>query len=737
MRSKGMRLGFLGLVLAGAAVLAWLPLGAQTDKPSEPEQTLAGEGGWPRKLTRDGLTFTVYLPQIEKWERNKLEARAALAIESKASPLPTFGVAWFSARTEVDKESRLVVLDDLQITKVNFPAAEEKNQEYLDLLRKDLGNISRTVALDRLEANLRINQAENQPSRVPLKNEPPRVIFSTKPAILVLIDGKPELRQVEGSNLLRVINTRALILVDQGSGKYFLHIMDHWLSAGAVEGPWALVSNPPAGLEQARKTLTDSGQPIDLLDDPAPDLKEEMEAGQWPVVYVSTVPAELLDTDGEPALAPLAGTQLIYVTNTHDHIILDVASQSYFALLSGRWFRSKSLKEGPWEFVAADKVPADFSKIPETHPKADVLANVSGTPQAKESLIANSIPQTSTIKRSEAKLTPIYDGDPKFQPIEATSLQYAANSPTAVIQINPTTYYAMENGVWFTAASPTGPWVAAATVPEVIYTIPVSSPVYYATNVYTYGATPEVIYCGYTPGYFGTCVAPYGCVVYGSGWYWKPWIGRAWYGRPWTYGYGASFRWSSGGWCFGFSAGVGRPWWGPVGWHGSYGGAWRSGWAGGWGGRYTSVHASSINYGNANVYNRWNHNVVSNRATNVNINTTRNTTINSSRTLNNVYAGADGGVYRRGATGWEQNTKAGWQSFNEKSVTGSRATYDTVNRGLNTDLTTRRAGEASYNNFHSTSNFGGYTGAHATSVSGSRSGSVSGFRAGGARGGRR
>lgn len=731
MPGKSMRLCLLGLLLLAAALLVWRPVTAQPGSApqADPDQNVTGDGGWPRKLTRDGITFTVYQPQLEKWQQNKLEARAALAIESKSSPQPAFGVVWLSARTEVDKESRLVILSDLEVTRANFPTAQEKTQEYLALLRKEISNLTRTVSLDRLEANLRITQAESQAPQVPLKNESPRVFFSTKPAILVLIDGKPELRQVPGSNLLRVINTRALILLDQGTGQYYLHLMDRWLMATQVEGPWTLAGNPPAALESARKTLSESGQPIDLLDDPAPDLKAELEAGQWPVIYVSTVPAELIETDGEPTLSPLQGTQLIYVTNSHDHILLDVASQSYYALLSGRWFRTRSLKEGPWEFVPGDKVPPDFSKISENHPKGDVLPNVAGTPQAKESLIANQIPQTSTVKRSEAKLNPVYDGDPQFQQVEGTTLQYAVNTPTAVIQINPTTYYAVENGVWFTAGSPLGPWLAATAVPEVIYTIPVSSPIYYVTNVYTYSFTPEVVYCGYTPGYFGTCVAPYGCVVYGSGWAWRPWIGRYWYGRPWTYGYGASFRWSSSGWCFGFSAGAGRPWWGPVGWRGSYGGVWRSGWAGGWGGRYTGIHNTSINYSNVNVYNRWNRNVVAGRSTSVDVNAARSTTINSTRSLNNVYAGRDGGVYRRDTAGWEHNTAAGWQSFNDRSVTGTRESFDTVNRGLNTDFTARRAGEASYNSFHSASEFGGNTGMRATGYSG--------FRAGGVRGGRR
>jgi len=45
------------------------------------------------------------------------------------------------------------------------------------------------------------------------------------------------------------------------------------------------------------------------------------------------------------------------------------------------------------------------------------------------------------------------------------------------------------------------PWVVAASVPAVIYTIPASSPLHYVTYVRIYEATPQVVYVGYTPGY--------------------------------------------------------------------------------------------------------------------------------------------------------------------------------------------------------------------------------------------
>src|SRR5258708_17016104 len=168
--------------------------------------------------------------------------------------------------------------------------------------------------------------------------------------------------------------------------------------------------------------------------------------------------------------------------------------------MSGRWFEGSSL-EGPWGFVPYKDLPKDFAKIPPTHPKANALVSVPGTPQANEAVIANSIPQTATVQRNEAKLELTYDGAPQFNSIAGTPLLYAINTATPVIEVDAKTYYSVQNGVWFAGASPTGPWVVATSVPAVIYSIPVSSPLHYVTYARVYDSTPEEVYVGYTPGY--------------------------------------------------------------------------------------------------------------------------------------------------------------------------------------------------------------------------------------------
>ena len=95
-----------------------------------------GNTPWPREATVGDQTYTVYQPQIEKWDGTRLSARAAVSIESAASPTEHFGVVWFSARAEVDKVNRLVALTDFRIDKVAFPSQPDRVAELQKVLER-------------------------------------------------------------------------------------------------------------------------------------------------------------------------------------------------------------------------------------------------------------------------------------------------------------------------------------------------------------------------------------------------------------------------------------------------------------------------------------------------------------------------------------------------------------------------------------------------------------------------
>lgn len=603
-------------LLVGTCLLAYaaswtqqLPDAPSAQKMKPPVAKSAADKGWPRAFTNNGDTYSIYQPQVDKWDGNRVYLYSAVEVKNATGKSLNYGVIWFNARTEVDKLNRSVTLDQVQLTKVNFPAEPGKNAELTKILDAKLPGVTKVVSLDRL---LAATEADSEPIKtVDVKNDPPTIIFSTKKAVLVLIDGPAQLREIEGTDLQRVINTRAILLFENDKKLYYLRVSDWWLQARDLEGPWTYAKKLPGDMKKAEEYIvsktdgqtlqtsspTSSTQSSEQTAKPEPSLKEAGENADIPAVYVAFGPTELLETRGDPVFKPIPGTGLEYAENTNGDFFR--FNGQYYVLISGRWFKAPSW-QGPWTFVSTADMPPDFAKIPETNPKATVLASVPGTPQAQEGLIANSIPQTATITRSEAKLTVVYDGQPDFVPIESTSMFYAKNTSAPVIKLSDSTYYCLEAGVWFKASSPQGPWTIVDTVPEEIYTIPPSSPVYYVTYVKVYNSTPDVVYVGYTPGYYGTVVsATTNTVVYGTGWYYAPYIGpTVWYGWPYTYGVGASFTWSDEtGWSFGFGYGYAYypwyyPWWGPMGYYG-YGWYPYYGW-GAWGGAAV-----------ANVYGMW------------------------------------------------------------------------------------------------------------------------------------
>lgn len=668
-----LRFAFVIKVLIGLGFVLGIvhptPLLFAQDQPES--APAASDGGWPREYVVDQATFTVYQPQVESWDQTLLTARAAVAIQKVGAANPEYGTIKFTARTLVDKETELVTLADIQIAEGAFPSAPDQGEAYLTVLKNQFVATTTQIGLGRLEASLAISEASQKNRGQEINNDPPRIIYSDKPAVLVLVDGSPALRPFGATGFTRVINTRALIVLDQATGKYFLRVLGGWMKADAIEGPWAYEASPPASLDRA---LAQAGQQqgIDLMDAGASDTYTSAQVA----MYVSTAPAELVQTDGPPNYLPIPGTQILYASNTESQLFLYLPEQKVYFLVSGRWFRTVSLDKGPWEYVDQAKLAPDFAKIPEEHPSGGALASVAGTPQAAEAVISNGIPQTAEVKREGPSLAVAYDGNPTFEKVDGTSLSCAVNTVTPVIQVNPTSYYACDNAVWFSAGAAVGPWTVAVDVPAAIYAIPVRHRLHFVTYVRVYRYTPETVIVGYTPGYYGTIIAPSGCVVYGAGFRFNSYCGAFWAPVPVTYGWGAGF--SCGyrtGFAFGFTAGwlVGawcHPCWGGFGWD-----------------NVRFNHFSHISFNHFNSFHHWDTHIV--RRERAFAEPGRLHVLGRIHYApNNIVAGHDGRVYRWNGTGAVERHESGqW-----RPVGGQRAEREHV-QAVHRELQARGHGE--------------------------------------------
>lgn len=574
------------LAVAGLSIATFLSAAFAQQPPS-----------WPHTFSSPVGSVTIYEPQVDSFNQTTLTSHAAVSIVPTGQTAPVFGAMWFSAQVQTDRDNRTVQLENVTVTNSRFPQA----------LQNQTGAITQAVVQDATGLNLSLDNIlaalaqtqQQQTASADLNNNPPQIVFSDVPSVLVTLDGQPQLSSAGSSGLMQVVNTPFFICLDPSTKLYYLRGPGQWLSASDIMGSWQTASNVP----QAVIDLSNSAKAKDAKT--AGD-KESMESGTVPKIIVATQPTELIQTDGAAEFSPIQATNLLYVSNTDSDVFMDITTQQLYVLLSGRWYTAAT-QAGPWSFIASNALPSDFTNIPSNSPKAAVLASVSGTAAANNAVLDASVPQTAAVKRDAKAPEVKYDGDPKFQDVQGTSMQYASNTSHSVIKVE-NQYYLCSEGIWYVGGAATGPWVVCADVPEVIYTIPPTCPVYNVTYCKVYSSTPDVVYMGYLPGYVGSYVWG-GTVVYGTGWPYTPWVGSVYIPRPCTWGFAATYNPWSCGW--GFSVGVG---WGAA----SFSAGWSSNWwgAGGW-------------HGNSWNNNNWNSN------NNVNIN--RNVTNNYSNTTNNIY----------------------------------------------------------------------------------------------------
>ena len=207
--------------------------------------------------------------------------------------------------------------------------------------------------------------------------------------------------------------------------------------------------------------------------------------------------------------------------------------EDWYYLVSGRWFTTTAL-DGAWQ--SAPELPDAFQDIPLDHAKADVRASVPGTMESRMAAFEAVLPRkTKVATHTTPSAEVVYAGEPQFEAIPSTNVARATNTGFDVLLVEDT-YYLCYEGVWYTSATPTGPWLVAMEVPQPIYKIPPSSPSHHTTYVFVEETSPVHVTYSYTSGYYGTYVH-YGVPVWGTGWYYPPYVYYPGYGYPIYYPY--------------------------------------------------------------------------------------------------------------------------------------------------------------------------------------------------------
>ncbi len=709
------------------------------------------DGGWPRAYTApSGATVVLYQPQIASWQDQKhIVAYSAVAYEKKGEEKPALGSVKIESDTSVALDDRLVHFKELKLSEVNVEKLDRDGiKEVTGEIEKAIPDGERVIGLDRVLAS--VDKSQIIPKNVEgVKADPPKIFYSTTPAVLVNIDGEPIWSPIKDNDLKYAINTNWDLFQHGPTNTLYLRNEKVWLKATAVQGPWT-----PAGtLPESFKKLP----PDENWKEVKASLPGQKPSDKTPTVLVSIEPAELILLTGVPNYLLVDGTtDLLWVQNTTSDVFRLGKTGPVYYLVSGRWFSAADFT-GPWTF-ASTKLPPAFTKIPLEHPRSRVLASVPGTPQAAEAVLLAQVPQTARVNKKELKAPDVqYDGQPKFDPIPQTSLSRAANTDKDIIKVGDL-YYMCFQGVWFMSRAAAGPWEVASTVPKEIYSIPSSSPAHNVTyvTVVEEDSSDDWVTFAAVAGYTGMMVA-WGCAVWGSGWYYPPYVGyggfypvyypyyrsygaAAWY-NPWSGTYGRSAV------AYGPYGGVGataryNPRTGTysrgVAAYGPYGSR----------GAATAYNPRTGAYGatrqGSNVYGNWGSSYVqrgddwartghvTNRRTGTTTSGIRTDEGGAVRRSgpggsgfvgsngDNVYAGHDGNVYKRGDDGsWQKRENGGWNNTNRPDPSTSGQ--------LDRDRAARAEGATR------TKDYGNYKSSGGRSAGTYRSGG--GSRGGGARGG--
>jgi hypothetical protein len=653
---------------------------------------VAADRGWPRGYSLPSeAQIVLYQPQIASWDDQKqLLAFAAVSHVAKGEQKPALGTIKFETNTEVSLEQRLVKFSKIKIIETNFQTlSKEQTQEIVSEIEKNIPEEDRVIALDRVLAYVD-KSTINPKNVVGLKSDPPRIILTQTPSLLVSFDGQPIWSPIKDNELKFAVNTNWDIFQHQPTGLYYLRYDTGWLKATDLQGYWSNAGKLP---DSFNKLPEDDNWKDVRANLPGTALKK------LPKVYVTTDPTELVVINGEPEYVPVPNTGLLWISNSESDLFRLGKDGPLFYLVAGRWFKAPGLG-GHWTF-ATPELPEDFKRISLEHPRSRVLASVPGTQQAAEAVVLAEIPQFARVNKKEIKAPDVaYQGEPDYQAIQGTQLQRAVNTDKEIIKVGDT-YYMCYQGVWFSANTPKGPWTLATSVPQEVYQIPASSPAHSVTYVTVQEDEDDnddwVTYAAYA-GYTGLMIG-WGCTVWGTGWYYPPYY---WYGGYYpvyypywrTYGYGAWYNSYTG--VYGTAGRI----------YGPYGGA-------GFGARYnpsTGTYArGAFAYGpygargaaqaynprtgtyaatrqGSNVYGSWGSTHVqrgddwvnTKRFTNSAGNTTRVTRGDQGGMISrrgpdgggfvgsrgdNVYAGRDGNVYRRDQNGnWQKWDNGSWNS---------------------------------------------------------------------------
>ena len=200
--------------------------------------SVLAQENWPRTLdTKEGGKITIYQPQPEKLTGNIVTGRTAISVKQKTTDEPVFGVLWFTANLETNRDNRMAMLEKIKINELRLPGIDDtvKINKMKALLEKEVPKWQLKTTIDELAATV---EQEQNTAADNFKNDPPKIIYATESSTLVLIDGAPKLEQDDQLKMKRVINSAFLIVQYPGDNRFYLYGGNIWYSSANISNGW-------------------------------------------------------------------------------------------------------------------------------------------------------------------------------------------------------------------------------------------------------------------------------------------------------------------------------------------------------------------------------------------------------------------------------------------------------------------------------------------------------------------
>lgn len=194
----------------------------------------------------------------------------------------------------------------------------------------------------------------------------PEVVVTTKPAVLLDVDGKPQMQPFDNSSLMYVTNTDKDLFMYIPTQEYYFLASGRWYATKDLpNGPWRYVAPEDLPADFAK---VPEGSPKDgILAHVAGTLaaREAVRDASIPqTAQVDRGSATVnVSYDGSPKFSQIAGTSVYSAENASTTVLL--INGVYHVCDNAVWYEGTS-PDGPW--TVSTSVPAEVNEIPPSDP---------------------------------------------------------------------------------------------------------------------------------------------------------------------------------------------------------------------------------------------------------------------------------------------------------------------------------------------------------------------------------